>query len=830
MSVILNTKHSSFRSLGRTALLAAGLIVAVTAGAKTLQEPTAQVSSQTAPSRLAEYPVRGITSFRPDHQMTLWYTKPVTAEQVADPWMDYALPIGNGQLGGMVYGGIHQDVVQFNEKTLWQGSSTSRGAYYDFGYLYMEDLSGLSTSGVHDYCRQLDMEDATARASWTSDEGAVSYRKDYLVSYPDQVMAICVKASDKGRVSQKFYLYNINGESPFYTADGYGVFGGKLMTVSYNACIKVVPVGGTMTADSTGISVRDADEVLVILRAATDYDPVAPSYVSHTAGLASNVRTIVDRAAAKGWDRLLKDHIADYQHFYNRVALDLNAADNVVPTTTLVDTYSTTTDPRQQRLLEQLYFQYGRYLLIASSRGVDLPNNLQGIWNNRRDDSFWQCDMHADVNVQMNYWAAEKTNLSELHEKYLNYLYNMAVVQPQWQGYARDRAGQTTGWVNYTENNIFGHCTTWANDHYLEAGAWACSHLWQHYRYTLDKAFLQKKALPVMISCVNFWMERMVRNPKDGTWECPAEWSPEHGPVDNATAHSQQIVSNLFSNTIEAINIVGTEAAGITPDRFQAIKEKFAHIDRGLHKEAYPGKHSRFGVNPGDSILREWKTCSYMLNDESHRHLSHLMALYPLNTISTTSDYFKPAVRSLMLRGLQSQGWSMGWKMNLWARALQGDSCRDIFRLAFRHAKAYDIDMSPNAGGIYYNLLDAHSPFQIDGNFGVCAGMAEMLLQNDCDTLSVLPALPAVWSQGSVSGLRAERGFEAAITWKAGHATTFTIRSLAGQPLFIRLGRDAVRYKVIDSHGKRLKPFFRHAGVLGYATSPGSVLTFTAKD
>jgi alpha-L-fucosidase 2 len=498
--------------------------------------------------------------------------------------------------------------------------------------------------------------------------------------------------------------------------------------------------------------------------------------------------------------------VSDYRSLYSRVHLDLDGGNNDLPTDQLISGYHRAVGPRK-RLLEELYFQYGRYLLISSSRGIDLPNNLQGIWNDS-DSPAWQCDMHADINVQMNYWPAEKANLPEMHEKFLNYLYNMSQVQPQWRSYARDRAGQTTGWVNFTENNIFGHCTTWHND-YVEAGAWECAHLWQHYRYTQDRNFLRYRAMPVMLSCVRFWMQRLVRDPHDSLWVCPDEWSPEHGPIKSITAHAQQIVWNLFSNTIDAVRVLGIKGSGISAAEFRQLKEKFTHLDNGLHTEIYQGTFGadRFGVHTGDTILREWKYTDYAIGnhgESNHRHLSHLMALYPLDNLAPSSPYFRPAVNSLRLRGLQSQGWSMGWKMNLWARAQEGDSCQKIFNLAFRHSSDDVINMSSTAGGVYYNLLDSHSPFQIDGNFGVCAGMAEMLLQNQKDTILLLPALSSSWRTGRVDGLKAEGDFTIGMDWRNGVLEKATVGSGSGIGCWLEYP-DIARAVVTDERGRRLR-------------------------
>lgn len=775
----------------------------------------------------SEYGVTPATNHQPQSPMTLWYGQPVTTQQCADPWMDYALPIGNGQLGGMVYGGLKQDIVQFNEKTLWTGSPTVRGAYQNFGWLHIDDTDNEQSGATYkDYYRQLDLTTATAETSWKSADEKTRYTTRYIASFPDRCIVVRLTADGRSRLNRRIYLQDAHGAKPEYN-DAHGTIGGKLTSLSYGATMKVVAKGGKTLTDSMGIVVRGAKEILIVLSAGTDYSPTAAGYKADTSTFADDIYKRAEKAAARGWTVLYKTHLADYKRLYDRVNLNLDASNNIIPTDRLIDSYNTTATDAQRRLLQQLYFQYGRYLLIASSRGVDLPNNLQGIWNNDNNPG-WQCDMHANINVQMNYWAAEKTNLSELHEKYLNYLYNMSQVQPEWRDYARQRCGQTTGWVNFTENNIFGHCTTWHND-YVEAGAWSCNHLWQHYRYTLDKDFLAQKALPVMLGAVDFWMERLVRDDKDGLWVCPNEWSPEHGPDKTITAHAQQIVWTLFDNTIEAIDVVGTKTAGLTSQRLDEIKAKFAQLDPGLDVETYHGNFGaeRNGVKTGDEILREWKYVDFATgngNEKDHRHLSHLMALYPFNNLSSTSPYYRPALNALRLRGLQSQGWSMGWKMCLWARAMEGDSCYHIFDQAFNHSRYYRINMSPEAGGVYYNLLDAHSPFQIDGNFGVCAGMAEMLLQNDRDTLLLLPALPRRWSNGEVTGLRAEGGYVVSMKWNGERLASARLEAETTGRCYIKEGggRQPSRLVVTDSKGKTVETTATQ-GIVSFTTEKGKV-------
>lgn len=774
--------------------------------------------------RLAEYKAEPQGKFIPIHDNTLWYLAPATSKDCGNIWMDYCLPIGNGQFGAMTMGGVHQDIVQFNDKTFWTGGSKERGAYQNFGELIIEDAGNNLSDGIFGYVRMLDLDEGVSSVSYTDSKG-VSYSCEYLASYPDNCVAIHLTASTSGKLSKKIQLNSMHGAKSFYSANG-GTFSGKLQTISYYAGFSVSTQDGRVEKCDDCITVDGATELTIVLTGGTDYSPSTPGYVCGTYDLKSKVSSRLVSTLTKGWNNIYASHVNDYKSLKERMAFCLSGAINDQPTDVLIDSYNSTASDGQKRMLEQLYFHYGRYLLISSSRGVDLPSNLQGIWNDNNNPP-WQSDMHANINVQMNYWPAESTNLSELHLPYLNYLYNMALVQSEWREYARVRCGQTVGFANFTENNIFGHCTEWHND-YVEAAAWACHHLWQHYRYTLDIKYLKDTALPVMLSCLDFWMERLTKDPNDGRWVCPNSWSPEHGPDKTITAHAQQIVYNLFDITIKAINELGFEEAGVTKERLADVEDKFAHLDSGIATEKYLGTYGqeRNGVRAGDDILREWKYIDYATgngDEKDHRHLSHIMPLYPFCSLYEGQYGFEAAVNSLLLRGIQSQGWSMGWKMCLWARAKRADMCAKIFPMALQHSPKYVVAA---AGGVYYNLLDAHSPFQIDGNFGVCAGMAEMLIQNEGDNIVILPALPDFWDSGSVKGLRAERGFVIDIDWHDGIVRNLSVTSDCGEQCHLSIKSLPANTKLIMQNGTSVKP--DADGVLNFATEKGKTYIFKA--
>ena len=736
-----------------------------------------------------DYKSTGIEGYKPEHDLTLWYTMPATTAPLFTPdnwysnWMEYSLPIGDGQFGASLFGGIEKDQILFNEKTLWSGASNKYGKYEVFGSVFAENLGDdfyyTTKKAAKNYYRQLDLTTATGKVSFANQEG-LTYTREYIASNPARVVVARYTADQKGKINLLFTLESGKpGVKAVTTYDnGQAAFKGNLETVSYNARIKVVNVGGTLKTTKNGIEVRNADEVLVFLAGGTDYDAYSKSYISNTGALAGTIQARINDASKKTWDELYKEHVADFQKYMGRVDFQLDGTKNEIPTNELVDTYKGGKGPNAL-MLEKLYFAYGRYLEISSSRGVDLPSNLQGIWCNNAQPA-WNCDIHANINVQMNYWPAEPTNLSEMHLPFLNYIANMAN-SDQWK--------KNVGWTCLTENNIFGGGGGF-QPNYVIANAWYCTHLWQHYRFTLDKEYL-KRVFPAMWSASRFWINRL-KLASDGTYVCPDEYSPEHGPrAEDGVAHAQQLVWDLLDNTLKAVEILGKEAK-VDAKLLDIHKQRLAKLDKGLAIEPYKGKWgaTKNGVKKGDDLLREWKYSTYEAGADGHRHMSHLMCLYPFSQVHPDTKLFNAAVNSMKLRGDGATGWSMGWKINLWARALDGNHARTILNNALAHAN--------HSSGVYYNLFDAHNPFQIDGNFGACSGIAEMIMQSNSDTIRILPALPSAWKKGSMKGLKAVGDFTVDVAWENLKPTMAKIVSNQGQPLMIHHKDIATRKVMVN--------------------------------
>ena len=741
--------------------------------------------------------------YTPKNANTLWYKNSSKTAGASNPWQEYALPIGNGELGCMVFGEVQTEEIQFNEKTLWSGEANKIGAgggnrtFVNFGSLFITDNNA---QGASDYVRYLDLEEGIAGVEFKKSNGTRQIRR-YFSSAPDSVIVIRYQNVGDEKLNLTFSLTpcdDISAGSVKYE-NGTASFTGAMEAVKYAARVHVAADNGaTVSTASNGVTVSNATEVTFFLKGGTNFNgdmEVFDNYFTNETqnDVNNRIKADIEKAAAKEYTTLEEAHIADFTAITKRMTFDLDLETPKVDTKELVDNYypnnqDGTSTQNDHLFLEQLYFHYGRYLAISSNRKpIAAPNNLQGIWNNlgrQASHGVWNSDIHTNINIQMNYWPTEVTNLSDLHKPFLNFIIRGAQSEG-WKKVAQQYNNNSPGWSVLTETSLYNSMSTWGNN-YLVANVWYTSHLWTHYRYTQDKEFL-RKAFPVMWSCAEFWFHRLKE--VNGEYLAPNEYSPEHGPGHNntkgedGTAHAQQMISYLFQNLKDAIGILGESELNLSAADIAKLDDYLAKTDKGLATEAC--QRANNGVNNGDLLLREWKYSAHIAGELGHRHMSHLMALYPMDQITPESQYFTPAVNSLRHRGDAATGWSMGWKVNLWARAQDGDHAHIIIKNALQHAGGN--------GGVYYNLFDAHPPFQIDGNFGVCSGIAEMLMQSAHGYINILPALPTVWNKtGKVTGMKAVGNFTVDFNWADGKCQAVKIVSNAGAELKVRCTRAAM--------------------------------------
>ena len=671
--------------------------------------------------------------------------------------------------------------------TKLQGNETGRGSYQNFGDLYLK-FDG--TFRAKNYIRDLHLDTAVSTVSFTS--GGVDYQREYFASYPDRIIAARLTASEGGKLSFDAVLESAQngavtaeGDTITLTGTVMGLEGKKGATpdansMRYAAQVRVIPEGGAVSANADGsLTVTGADSVVLLLTAATDYANDYPEYRSGVDPM-DTVREKMEAAAALGYDQLRQRHEADYTPLFDRMQLDLGQQGSLEPTDRVLKAYQ---KEGSNPSLEALYFQYGRYLLIASSREGSLPANLQGVWNGK-NDPMWESDYHTNINLQMNYWPAYVTNLAETATPLLEYVDSLREpgrkTANMYTGIGADLpdgtpdTSQATGWMVHTQNTPLGMTgpgSVWTWGWSPTAGAWLTQNTFDYFAFTQDIDMLRTEIYPAMQESALMWSQLLIEDPVTGRLISSPSYSPEQGPVSAGNTYDQSIIWQLYSDTIKAADAL-TQAGYGSDVNAELIETLKTQIDRLQPVEV--GAWGQVKEWPQEDT---WEDRGFKTHDveKEHRHMSNLLGLYPGNYITpATPEYMAAARVSLEDRGDGGTGWSKAQKICEWARLLDGNHS---YKMLSELLKESTLD----------NLWDTHPPFQIDGNFGATAGIAEMLIQSHMGYIQLLPALPDAWAQsGSVSGLVARGNFVFDFAWADG--------ALTQVQMIARSGGDCVMY------------------------------------